>query len=157
VYSSKLGQPSSTCKLAAVNGLCLTCIQSIFASRYDTVPEIGDVFFTKELEVEWSNFYADFYTEEEQEGEMDQWETDEETFLCYDRSMQRIMPWLAKRGVRRTCPHVPGACRDIDCCRGTEAVPVLEEEVIEEKIPNAPRLFIGKRKEEKVQQGKGGV
>ena len=28
------------------------------------------------------------------------------------------------RGVRRTCPHVAGACRDIRCCRGTEAVVV---------------------------------
>jgi hypothetical protein len=36
--------------------------------------------------------------------------------------MQRIMPWLSKRGVRRTCPHVAGACRDSHCCRGTEAV-----------------------------------
>ena len=98
--------------------------RSIFSSRYDTVPEIGDVFFTDELEVEWLDFYAEFYTVEEEKGEMELWETDEERDLCFDRSMQRIMPWLSKRGVRRTCPHVAGACRDIRCCRGTEAVVV---------------------------------
>jgi hypothetical protein len=139
-----------------VNGLCLTCIQCIFSSLYGTVPEIGDVFFTKELEVEWSDFYATFYTVEEVERGMVLWETDEETFLCYDRSMLRIMPWLSKRGVRRTCPHVAGACRDIDCCRGTEAVPVLDEEVIEEN-PSGTRLVVGKRKEEKGKQGKQAV
>jgi hypothetical protein len=81
--------------------------------------------------------------------------TNEETFLCYDRSMQRFMPWLSKRGMRRTCPHVPGACRNIDCCRGTETLPVLEEKVIIERNPNATRLIVGKRKEEKGKQGKG--
>jgi hypothetical protein len=141
-----------------VNGLCLACIESIFDSCYGTVPEIADVFFTKELEAEWFNFYAYFYTVEEEEGEMGLWETDEETFLCYDRSMQRIMPWLSKRGVRRTCPHIPGACRSFDCCRGTEAVPASEEEVdpaeMEEQKPSAARLVVGKRKTKEGKQGK---
>jgi hypothetical protein len=86
------------------------------------------------------------------------WETKEETSLCYDRSMQRIMPWLSKRGVRRTCPHVAGACHDIDCCRGTEAVPASCEEVeyaeMEEQKPSAARLVVGKRKTKEGKQGK---
>ena len=68
-------------------------------------------------------FLCNFYTEEE-ELEIEFWESEEEVFLFHDRSMQRIMPWLSKRGVRRTCPHVAGACRDIYCCHGTEAVVV---------------------------------
>jgi hypothetical protein len=68
--------------------------------------------------------------------------------------MQRIMPWLSKRGVRRTGLHGPGTCPDINSCRGTEAVPVLEEKVMEEKTPNVTRLAVGKRKEKKGKQGK---
>ena len=79
---------------------------------------------------------------------MELWETDDEILLCVDRSMQRIMPWLSKRGVRRTCPHVPGACRSVDCCRGTEAVPVSAAK------PIAARLVVGKRKWKKGKQGK---
>ena len=93
------------------------------SGQYGTTPEIGTVFFTDQMSNEWFSFYRNFYTMEE-EQEMDFWESEEELFLCYDRSMQRIMPWLSKRGVRRTCPHVAGACRDIRCCRGTEAVVV---------------------------------
>jgi hypothetical protein len=122
------------------------------------VPEIGEVFFTKELKLECLDFYAEFYTVEEEEGQMRLWETVEETFLCYDRSMQRIMPWLSKKGVRRTCPHIAGACRSLDCCRGTEAVPASSEEVdpaeMEEQKPSAARLVVGKRKTKKGKQGK---
>jgi hypothetical protein len=85
---------------------------------------------------------------------LEQWETDEETFLCDDRSMQPIMPWLSKRSVRRTCPHVPGASLDIACCRGTEAVLALDEHDIQEKKPNVTRLVVGKRKEENGKHGK---
>jgi hypothetical protein len=46
------------------------------------VPEIGEVFFTKELKLECLDFYAEFYTVEEEEGQMRLWETVEETFLC---------------------------------------------------------------------------
>jgi hypothetical protein len=71
VYSSKFGQPSSACKLAAVKVFCLSCIQYIFSSLYHTMPEIGDVFVTKELKVDWLNSYAHFYTMEK-EDEIDQ-------------------------------------------------------------------------------------
>jgi hypothetical protein len=118
---------------------------------------IGDVFLTEELWDEWLHYYNDFYREDEQ-VELNLWERDEETFLCYDRSMQRIMPWLSKRGVRRTCPHVAGTCRDIDCCRGTEAVQEPEEDVKppekEEEKPSTARLVVGKRKKKKGKQGK---
>jgi hypothetical protein len=147
VHSSKVDHPSSGCKLAAVNDLCLSCIRFIFTARYGTVPEIGDVFFTKELQSEWFGYYSHFYTIQEKD-EMDLWETDEEIFLCFDRSMQRIMPWLSKRGVRRTCPHVPGACPNIQCCRGTETMPVLDAK------PNAARLVVGKRNWKKGKEGK---
>jgi hypothetical protein len=123
VYSSKLGDPPSGCKLSAVKDLCLVCIVETLSWPYGTTPEIGTVFFTDQMRDEWDSFYCNFYTKEE-EQEIDFWETEEELFLCHDRSMQRIMPWLSKRGVRRTCPHVAGACRDIRCCRGTEAVVV---------------------------------
>jgi hypothetical protein len=112
--------------LAAVNGLCLACIHCVVTCRYHTTPEIGEVFFTDQLWDEWEDFYQQFYTTEE-ESEIDSWESDEEVFLRFDRSMQRIMPWLTKRGVRRTCEHSAGACRDVLCCRGTEAVVVLSE------------------------------
>jgi hypothetical protein len=123
VYSSKLGDPPSGCKLSAVKDLCLTCIEETLSWQYGTTPEIGTVFFTDQMWDEWDSFYCNFYTKEE-EVEIEFWESEEEVFLFHDRSMQRIMPWLSKRGVRRTCPHVAGACRDIRCCRGTEAVVV---------------------------------
>ena len=81
-----------------------------------------------------------------------------DAFLRLDRSMRSIMPWLSKKGVRRTCPHIAGACRSLDCCRGTEAVPASSEEVdpaeIEEQKPSAARLVVGKRKTKKGKQGK---
>jgi hypothetical protein len=123
VYSSKLGDPPSGCKLSAVKDLCLVCIEDTLTWPYGTTPEIGAVFFTDQMWDEWDSFYCNFYTKEEQ-LEIEYWESEEELFLCYDRSMQRIMPWLSKRGVRRTCPHVAGACRDTRCCHGTEAVVV---------------------------------
>ena len=118
-----LGDSPSGCKLSAVKDLCLACIEDTLSWKYGTTPEIGTVFFTDQMWDEWDSFYRNFYTEEE-ELEIEFWESEEEVFLFHDRSMQRIMPWLSKRGVRRTCPHVAGACRDIRCCRGTEAVVV---------------------------------
>ncbi len=123
MYSSKVGDPSSGCKLSAVNDLCLGCIEDTLCGQYGTTPEIGTIFFTEKMRRERNSFYCNFYTKEE-EQEIEFWESEEEVFRCHDRSMQRIMPWLSKRGVRRTCPHVAGACRDIRCCRGTEAVVV---------------------------------
>jgi hypothetical protein len=175
VYSSKLGQPPSACKLAAVNDLCLDCIASILNWEYGTEPPIWEVFLTDELWGEWVDYYSGFYTEEEQTV-INLWESDEERFLCFNRSMERIMPWLSKRGVRRTCPHVAGTCRDICCCRGTEEVAALadaEEEVSgivkreeteaegqvdagkkEKSSTSTARLVIGKRKKKK--KGKQG-
>ena len=123
VYSSKVGLVASRCKLSAVKDLCLACIKETLSVPYGTTPEIGSVFFTDKMRNEGISFYWNFYTMEE-EQEIEFWQSEEEVFLSHDRSMQRIMPWLSKRGVRRTCPHVAGACRDIRCCRGTEAVVV---------------------------------
>jgi len=126
--------------------------------QYGTTPEIGTVFFTDQMWDEWDSFYHNFYTKEE-ELEIEFWESEEEVFLSHDRSMQRIMPWLSKRGARRTCPHLAGACRDIDCCRGTAVEPTSEEEVdpaeMEERKPSAARLIVGKRKTKEGKQGKG--
>jgi hypothetical protein len=124
VYSSKLGDPPSACKLAAVSHLCLSCIEELLSHRYDTTPEIGAVFFTAQMREEWEDFYQAFYNKDEV-CEVESWESEEELFQCFDRSMQRIMFWLSKRGVRRTCPHVAGACREVHCCLGTEAVVAL--------------------------------
>jgi hypothetical protein len=158
VYSSRIWQTSSVCKLSVLHDLCLDCIASILDRRYGTVPEIGDVFFTAELRHKWRRYYRDFYREDEQ-AEMEQWESEEEMFRAFDYSMQRILPWLSKRGARRTCPHLAGACRDIDCCRGTAVEPTSEEEVdpaeMEERKPSAARLIVGKRKTKEGKQGKG--
>ena len=103
-------------------------------------------------------FLPRFFTNEE-ELEIEFWESEEEVFLSHDRSMQRIMPWLSKRGARRTCPHLAGACRDIDCCRGTAVEPTSEEEVdpaeMQGRKPSAARLIVGKRKTKEGKQGKG--
>jgi hypothetical protein len=102
---------------------------------------------------EFDDFYKHFYTDDER-NEIDAWETEEELFLCLDRSMQRIMPWLSKRGVKRTCPHVAGACRDILCCRGTEAVVVLanceNKDTLEDKEEEEERE---KEKEKEAKRG----
>jgi hypothetical protein len=124
VYSSKSGDSTSGCKLSAVKDLCLACIEDTLCWKYGTTPQIGTVFFTDQMRDEWESFYQHFYTEEEV-LEIESWETEEELFLCFDRSMQRIMPWLIQRGMRRTCPHVAGACRDVRCCRGTAAVRLI--------------------------------
>jgi hypothetical protein len=124
VYSSKSGNSSPGCKLSAVKDLCLACIEDILSWKYGTTPEIGTVFLTEQMRHEWDSFYQRFYTKEE-ELEIESWETEEEVILSFDRSMQRIMPWLIQRGMRRTCPHVAGACRNVRCCRGTSPVKLI--------------------------------
>jgi hypothetical protein len=84
--------------------------------KYGTEPEIGDVFLTKTLRAEYRAFYNTFYTTEEAFAMQSAEEYD-----FYDRNMEVIMPWLSKRGVRRTCPHagVPFTCPQDTCSRGT--------------------------------------
>jgi hypothetical protein len=126
VFSSKvkLGEyegDAGKCKLAAVSHLCLDCIHHVLDWKYGTEPEIGDVFLTAQLRSEYIAFYNTFYTTEEAFA-MER----AEEYDFYDRNMEVIMPWLSKRGVRRTCPHagVPFTCPQDTCSRGTEHVVV---------------------------------
>ena len=110
-----------------LNDLCLDCIASVLDTRYGTEPEIGDVFFTERLRYRWRRFYSTFYTSQERD-EMASWQTAEQHSRRQHHDMQRIVPWLSKRGVRRTCPHVAGTCHDVLCCRGTAIVQAVEEQ-----------------------------
>jgi hypothetical protein len=154
--------------MAALDGLCLDCVAPILDTHYGTVPEIGDVFFTDKLRYIWRRFYRNFYSQDEQ-AELSLWETEDERSRRLHQNMQRIVPWLSKRGVQRTCPHAAGKCRDLNCCRGTKALPsmqqheaiVAEPEVDmrpagdEETKPSAARLVVGKRRTKKGKQEKG--
>ena len=124
VYSTKVGQLTPGCKLKAVDNLCLYCINHALIHRYGTEPEIGDVFWTAELENEFQSYYLGFYTAEELEA-LDKAETEVRMIARYERTMLRFVPWLQKRGVRRTCPHTgsPTPCTSDDCLRGTEPIP----------------------------------
>jgi hypothetical protein len=119
VYSSKLGQLTSGCKLAAVKHLCLACICHVLDWEYGTEPEIGDVFLTDEMLDEYNSYYNTFYNRDETSALLQ-----EEDYDFFECSMQVIMPWLSKRGVKRTCPHtgVPFSCDVLSCARGTEPV-----------------------------------
>ena len=103
----------------------MDCIASVLDTRYGTVPEIGEVFFTDRLRYEWRRFYRGFYTASER-TQMRSWQSAEERSRRVDRDMQRIMPWLSKRGLRRTCPHAAGTCPHLLCCRGTAKVQAAE-------------------------------
>ena len=127
VYSSgSIDQPEPF-PLSVLNDLCLDCIASVLDTRYGTEPEIGDVFFTERLRYRWRRFYSTFYTSQERD-EMASWQTAEQHSRRQHHDMQRIVPWLSKRGVRRTCPHVAGTCHDVLCCRGTAIVQAVEEQ-----------------------------
>jgi hypothetical protein len=71
------------------------------------------------LQDEYDAYYDTFYNREETTALLQ-----EEDYDFFECSMQVIMPWLSKRGVRRTCPHVgvPFSCDVISCARGTEPV-----------------------------------
>ena len=43
----------------------MDCIASVLDTRYGTVPEVGEVFFTDRLRYEWRRFYRGFYTASE--------------------------------------------------------------------------------------------
>ena len=127
VYSSgSIDQPEPF-PLSVLNDLCLDCIASVLDTRYGTEPEIGDVFFTERLRYRWRRFYSTFYTSQERD-EMASWQTAEQHCRRQHHDMQRIVPWLSKRGVRRTCPHMAGTCHDVLCCLGTAIVQAVEEQ-----------------------------
>ena len=126
VYSSGSMDWNKVRRLTLLNDLCLDCIASVLDTRYGTEPEIGDVFFTERLRYRWRRFYSTFYTSQERD-EMASWQTAEQHSRRQHYDMQRIVPWLSKRGVRRTCPHMAGTCHDVLCCRGTAKVQAAEE------------------------------
>ena len=98
--------------------------------------------------------------------------------LFFNRCMQGLAAWLAEHGVRRTCPHVAGACRDSTCCCGLEAVATCPPTQAEEPTPSpkeetgderqadpdtttsqeqsTARLIVGTRKDKKTKKGKKG-
>jgi hypothetical protein len=119
VYFSKLGQLTSGCRLAAVKHLCLVCICCVLDWDYGTEPEIGVVFLTNEMIDEYYAYYSTFYGREETTALMQK-----EDYDYLECNMQIVMPWLSKRGVRRTCPHAGESfsCLDAACRRGTEPV-----------------------------------
>ena len=63
---------------------------------------------------------------ESERTQMRSWQSAEERSRRVVRDMQRITPWLSKRGLRRTCPHAAGTCPHLLCCRGTAKVQAAE-------------------------------
>jgi len=125
VYSTKLGQLTPGCKLKAVDHLCLPCICYALTSRYGTEPEIGAVFWNAQLNDELMRYYCSLYTLEEYREVVAAAVPDNGYVPHLERTMQRLVPWLQKRGVRRTCPHNEKSlmCCSEACVIGTEKVP----------------------------------
>jgi hypothetical protein len=124
VYSTKLGHLAFGCKLTAVDHLCLFCIRDALTYGYGTEPELDSVFWSADLQREYQMYYQSFYTRQEAEAQ-EAAESDEHWLARMEQTMQRLVPWLQKRGVRRTCPHTgtPTPCRAERCLRGTEPIP----------------------------------
>jgi hypothetical protein len=109
--------------MSAVADLCLMCIRDLLTWDFGTVPSIADVFWNSEpeLENEFRHYYHRFYSEKE--GiEVVRSKPAKHYDIFFNKMMERLRPWLAKRGRRRTCPHVAGTCDTLVCCWGTERV-----------------------------------
>ena len=126
MYSTKLGQLTPGCELKAVDHLCLFCIRQMMMQRYGSQPEIGAVFWHTHLEHEYYRYYASFYTREEIRVVASATLPDDGYVVRLERTMQRLVPWLQKRGVRRTCPHSGKSlmCCSETCVIGTEQIPL---------------------------------
>ena len=125
MYSTKLGQLTPGCKLKAVDHLCLLCIRQTMMQRYGTEPEIGDVFWNAQLNGELKRYYGSFYTAEEIPVVLSAALPGDDYLVHLEQTMQRLVPWLQKRGVRRTCPHSGKSlmrCSEA-CVLGTEQIP----------------------------------
>ena len=121
VHSSKLGLDSPRVKFAAINHLCLACMnENVFWWDYHTEPELSSVFWTDDLHCEWLTYYESFYTEKELRIFVAE-STRAQLASRMDAIMTCITPWLSKRGVQRTCTHA-GSCYDLHCIRGTGPV-----------------------------------
>ena len=125
VHSTKLDQLTPGCKLKAVDHLCLLCIRQALTHSYGTEPEIGAVFWNAQLKTEFLRYYLPLYTPEEAHAVLSAALSDDIYLAHLELTMQRLGPWLQKRGVRRTCPHggMSLKCCSEACVLGTKQTP----------------------------------
>ncbi len=127
VYASKLGQLTPACKFSAVDHLCLVCVCELLHYGFDTTPSLEEAFWTKEMETEVYDYYYDFAMQDEL---LEQHLSLEQECAEMERNMERITPWLRKRGVHRTCVHA-GACLKLKCIQATVRVTTTAADVLQ--------------------------